>query len=118
MANFVVPHGAVADVHIIDSGARLAGLKTSIMMSPEVAGFEVFPDLASYALLVTSSTGKRALFDLGLPIDAAGYPPVIGQMFNQMGATLSGTSTVPDTLEENGYDLKDISSVVWRYDCT
>jgi hypothetical protein len=114
MASFTILPGAVAEVSIIDSGARLENLPTAFLLTPNVKGFEVCPPLASYSFLVTSSTGKKALFDLGLPVKVAGCPPFIGAQLEQMGCAITGDKTVPDVLREAGVQLESIESVIWR----
>lgn len=114
MTSFTIPSGAVAQVSIIDSGARMEGLPTAALLAPEVKGFQTFAPLASYSFLVKSSTGKTALFDLGFPIELDNCPPVIRAQLDGMGCVITGEKTVPQVLERSGVGIDEIESVIWR----
>lgn len=112
---FVAPAGAIAAVSIIDTGARLRGLSCNMLLAPEVSGFKFMPDTASYSFLITSSAGKRVLFDLGLPINVGCCAPLVASQLESANASIIGDRSVADVLKSNSVSLDEIESVIWRY---
>lgn len=113
--SFTGPPGAAAKVSIIDSGFRLSGLATGMLLTPSVEHFDRLPGLGSWSFLVESSTGRKVLFDLGGPADINLFPPQVADAVKQADAKVEGTKTVADVLVENGIELAQIDSVILRY---
>jgi hypothetical protein len=87
-------------------------------MEPPVPGFTYMPDLPSWSFLVESSTtGKRALFDLGVPPDWETFAPSVSDRLKTSGWEIRAEKNTSQILEENGVDLKTIGSIVWRCVC-
>jgi hypothetical protein len=110
--SFEVPEGAVAKVHIIDSGFRLSGMPTNFLLSPEMEKFDEFPSLGSWSFLVESSTGRKVLFDLGGPSDVGSFPPSVVAAIEEVGVTVNETKSVADVLTESGVELTHIDCVM------
>ncbi|PCH06477.1 Hypothetical protein PENO1_001160 [Penicillium occitanis (nom. inval.)] len=106
--SFTGPTGAAAKVSIIDSGFRLSGLATDMLLTPSVDHFDRLPGLGSWSFLVESSTGRKVLFDLGGPADINLFPPQVADAVKQADAQVEGTKTVADVLVENGIELAQI----------
>jgi hypothetical protein len=88
----------------------------SQLMEPPVPGFEYMPDVPSWSFLVESSTtGKKALFDLGVPPDWETFSPIVSDQLKERGWEIYAEKHTSQILEENGVDLKEIGSIVWRY---
>ncbi|EXJ90870.1 hypothetical protein A1O1_03975 [Capronia coronata CBS 617.96] len=114
-ASFGVPPGAIAKVHIIDSGFRLSGMATSCLLTPAMENFDTMPPLGSWCFLVESSTGRRVLFDLGGPSDISSFAPSVAGAVQQLGVTVEGSKPVAKILGENGIDPARIDSVIWSH---
>lgn len=112
--SFDVPSGAIAKVHIIDSGFRLSGIPTSLLLSPEMEGFDKLPPVGSWSFLVESSTGRKVLFDLGGPSNISSFPPSVANVIKEAGATVKETKSVAEILMESGVNTADVESVIWR----
>lgn len=85
-------------------------------MEPPIPGLEYMPDLPSWSFLVESSTtGKKLLFDLGIPPDWEKFAPVVTEHLHTSGWEISAEKHTSQILEENGVDLGSISAIVWRY---
>ncbi|EED24351.1 hypothetical protein TSTA_077180 [Talaromyces stipitatus ATCC 10500] len=111
-ASFDGPAGAAAKVSIIDSGFRLSGLPTSMLLTPSVEYYEKLPELGSWSFLVESSKGRKVLFDLGGPSDISLFPPQVAEAVEKADAKIEVTRTVADILIENGIEPAHIDSVI------
>lgn len=113
---FDVPAGAAAKVSIIDSTLRLSNMKTSYLMTPNLPGLDTLAPLTTWCFLVESPTGKKALFDLGVPPNYdSSFTPAIQTKLRNSGWEVKVEKHVADSLKEGGIDPGSISSVVWRY---
>lgn len=112
--SFNVPAGAVAKVSIIDSTVRLAGLKVDYLCKPEVDGFEEFKAMPSWSFLVENSSGKKALFDLGVRVDLSKLVPRIQKNLEKYGWKPGTKENVADNIKRHGVDPQEIGSVIWR----
>jgi hypothetical protein len=113
-ALFDVPAGAVALVSIIDSTLRISNMPLDYLMSPGMEGLDTMAPLTTWSFLVKSSTGKTALFDLGVPPDTDSYSPLIVKKLKTCGWHVEAKKHVADILKENGVDPTTIDSVIWR----
>jgi hypothetical protein len=87
-------------------------------MTPPITNFEYMPDLPSWSFLIESSTtGKKALFDLGIPPDWENFAPVVSERLREYGWEIYAEKHTSQILEENGVDLKGIGSILWRCVC-
>lgn len=85
-------------------------------MEPPVPGFEWMPELPSWSFLIESSTsGKKALFDLGIPPDWENFAPSVANRLKTNGWEVHAEKNTSQILEEQGVDLNGIGSIVWRY---
>lgn len=112
---FTGPAGAAAKVSIIDSGFRLSGLATDLLLTPPVEHFDRLPGVGSWSFLIEGSTGRKILFDLGGPADIDQFPPLVADIVKQADAKVEATKTVADVLVENGIELANVESVILRY---
>ena len=94
--SFTGPTGAVAKVSIIDSGFRLSGLATELLLTPPVEHFDRLPGVGSWSFLVEGSTGRKILFDLGGPADIDQFPPVVADIVKQADAKVEASRTCFD----------------------
>jgi hypothetical protein len=83
-------------------------------------GLTTLPTLPAWSFLIESSTtGKRALFDLGVPPDWAetekgGFAPRVVNRVRENGWVVKATKGVAEVLEEGGVESGSVGSVVWR----
>lgn len=111
---FDVPDGAVATVRIIDSTTSIKKLPTKALMTPEMPGLEFMPDIPTWSFLVESDTGKKALFDLGVPPDWRNFSPVIMKRLAVYGCEVYAEKHVEEILRDHQVDPSSINSIVWR----
>lgn len=111
---FNVPSGAVASVRIIDSTTSIKGLPTDFLMTPPLQGMEFMPDIPTWSFLVESETGKKALFDLGVPPNWRDFSPVVTGRLVESGWEISGEKHVEEILRDHHVDPASINSIVWR----
>ncbi|KAJ9500184.1 hypothetical protein H2202_004575 [Exophiala xenobiotica] len=113
---FSVPKGAVARVRIIDSTTSIKGLPTDYLMTPPMPGMEVMPEIPTWSFLVESEkTGKKALFDLGVPPNWRDFSPVVVDGLVERGWEISGDKHVADILREESMDPSSINCIVWSH---
>lgn len=111
---FPVPSGKTAQVRIIDSTARLGKIPVSYLMQPPMQNLSHMPTLPSWSFLVESSSGKKALFDLGVPQDVMSMAPVVADSLRQHGWEIDVAEEVIDILRRQGISAEEIDSIVWR----
>ena len=71
--------------------------------------------LPSWSFLVESTTGQKALFDLGVPRDQeTGLSPSIRRQIEAGDWDLQVEKDVVQTLADNDVDPKEINSIIWR----
>ncbi|CAM1508814.1 Fc.00g025530.m01.CDS01 [Cosmosporella sp. VM-42] len=67
---FIIPPGGTVRVRITDTPSRIEAVPSTFLMEPIIPGFPHMPTLLSWSFLVEHGpTGKKALFDLGIPPD-------------------------------------------------
>lgn len=110
----VFPPGAVAKVSIIDNGTRINGMSVGESSQPPIEGHDYVVDGPSWSFLIESPTGRKALFDLGLPKDYHQMAPRITGFIADSGWKLKVEKDVIDILKENGVSGADINSIIWR----
>ena len=114
-SKFLVPDGAAAHLRIIDSTTKLKGLPLSYLMTPPMPGMEVLPEAPTWSFLIESNTGRKALFDLGVPPNWRDFSPVVAKPLQTRGwGEPSGERHVADILVDGGIDLSSINSIIWR----
>lgn len=113
-ANFKVPSGAVANVRIIDTTTSIKQLAVKYLMTPPIPGFDILPELPTWSFLVESDTGKKALFDLGVPPNWEDFAPAVMKRLTTNGWEVKADKHVVDILKENQVDPASINSIVWR----
>lgn len=111
---FKAPPGAVAKVSIIDSTMRLHGMAARHLCTPPVEGWETFSAVPTWSFLIESSTGKKALFDLGLHKDVAKYVPNTQNNIKKFGWDPQVKEHVAEIIKRHGVDPQEIDSIIWR----
>lgn len=114
MGRFKAPSGAVAQVSIIDSTTSIKFLPTKYLMQPAMPGMEHMPELPTWSFLVESGTGRKALFDLGVPPNWKDFSPAVTGRLLKSGWEIKGEKHVVDILKQNNIKPESINSVIWR----
>ncbi|KIX94912.1 uncharacterized protein Z520_09222 [Fonsecaea multimorphosa CBS 102226] len=112
---FNVPPGAVADVRIIDCTSRIIRLPVSLLMEPPLSGMDYMPDIPTWAFLIESPTGKKALFDLGVPPNFLDFSPVNQEQLRNPAWEIRSEKHVADILRESQIDPASINSIIWSH---
>lgn len=115
--NFPVPAGDQAvQVRIIDSTTRIDNLELGLLMKPPINGCKYMPTMPSWSFLIEHPSGKKALFDLGVPKTWRSFPPAAVGHIDGLGWKIKVDKEVIDILSENGVRPEEISSIIWRWE--
>jgi hypothetical protein len=109
-----IPNGAIANVKIIDSTSSISGLPVAYLMKPPLAGFETMKKLPTWVFLIESSSGQKALFDLGIRSDWKKLAPAVVSRLEKAGWDVRVEESVADILERDGIAAHEIASIIWR----
>lgn len=114
--DFKVPAGTQAvQVRIIDSTSRIGKIPVHYIMTPPVEGMDYMPLLPSWSFLVEHPSGKKVLFDLGVPKDWLAFAPTVSDTLRTRGWDISVEKEVIDVLQANGIESSEINAIIWRY---
>lgn len=83
---------------------------------PVIPGLETFSLTTLAFLLDHPNSGKKVLFDAGSRKDFWNFPPVVYGLILNAAVGLKVEKNVSEILEEKGIDLRQINSVIWRYE--
>ncbi|KAB5578603.1 beta-lactamase-like protein [Coniochaeta sp. 2T2.1] len=111
-----IPSGAVATLSIIDTTLHLGNVGTRDLMAPAMSGFDILPAFPTWSFLLESSTGKKAVFDLGVAHNLDSYSPRLSNDLKYTGWTVETAHDVADILKNNGVDPSDINDVIWSHE--
>lgn len=108
---------SVAKIQIIDSGVRIGRIKPTTFLTPHYPGFDYLPTAPAWVYLIASPTGRKVLFDLGVPKNWRNlYPPGLVARIDTFGWDIQHEEKgVPESLEEAGVRLDEIEGVVWSH---
>lgn len=113
---FKVPPGNIARVRIIDTTTCIKALETHHVMGPPMPGMYTMPELPAWSFLVESTSGRKALFDLGVPPNWQDFSPWVMDLVHSdgWGWQISSQIHVADILKAGGVDPALITDIVWR----
>ncbi|KAH7154499.1 beta-lactamase-like protein [Fusarium sp. MPI-SDFR-AT-0072] len=113
---FDFPEGKVAKVSIIDSSLRLSGMPLTLLMKPAMEGLDAMPTLTTWSFLVESPSGKKAVFDLGVPKEPLkNFSPKHADTIRNSNWDVDVPKNVADILVENNVQPSEIDSVIWSH---
>ncbi|KIX03814.1 uncharacterized protein Z518_07367 [Rhinocladiella mackenziei CBS 650.93] len=112
---FQVPAGATAQVSIIDSTTKINKIRAEYLMGPAMSGLEYMPEIPTWSFLVESATGRKALYDLGVPPNWKEFAPTVVETLHKRGWEIEAEIHVVDILKENRVDPTDINAIVWSH---
>jgi glyoxylase-like metal-dependent hydrolase (beta-lactamase superfamily II) len=113
---FDVPSGATARVSIIDSSLRLSRMPLQHLLKPAMAGLDFIPTATTWSFLIESSSGKKALFDLGVPKNPLeNFAPMWCKTIIEGNLDVDVPKNVADILKDNHVQPLEIDSVIWSH---
>lgn len=78
-------------------------------------GMEMMPAITTWSFLVESSSGKKALFDLGVPKNPMeNFSPMWVKLLTEHNLGVEVSQNVADILKDNDVQPSEIGSVIWR----
>ena len=75
----VPPSSTTVEVSILDSSTRINGLRTNLLFTDPIPGFDVIDDMPSWAFLISHPSGIKLLFDGGARVDWKTQAPPTGR---------------------------------------
>lgn len=87
------------------------------LMKPAMEGLDAMPTLTTWSFLVESPSGKKALFDLGVPKEPLKNfsPKYADTIKRNSNWDVHVPKNVADILGENNVQPSEIDSVIWRF---
>lgn len=110
----VPPGRAIVRISII-CNALLSGIPMSRFVKPNIRGLERLDKVPSFSFLVEHPSGRRIMFDLGVRKDWWNLSPALTSRFRELGWEAHVDKDVPDILEENGFAVGSIDTVIWSH---
>lgn len=108
-----VPSGKVASVRIIDSTTSIKGLPAKYLMQPDLNGFDIMPELPTWSFLVENDSGRKVLFDLGVPADWPDMPPHLSDSLKSRGWDINVDKPTVAILKEQNIEADSIEAIFW-----
>lgn len=110
-----VPSGKAVSVRIIDSTSRISKLPAKFLMGPGISGFDHMPDIPTWSFLIEHESGRKLLFDLGIPTDWQKMAPMVSNRLTKSGWDIRVEKPTSQILSEHGIDHKNIEAIVWSH---
>lgn len=87
------------------------------LMKPAMKGLDSMPTLTTWSFLVENSSGRKALFDLGVPKEPlkSFSPKYADTIRRNSNWNVDVPKNVADILAENNVQPSEIDSVIWRF---
>ncbi|KAH8812102.1 metallo-beta-lactamase superfamily protein [Xylogone sp. PMI_703] len=105
------PSNSTVEVRIINTTTNIV-CPTDFFLEPPIRGQELL-NFPTFAFLIENKTLKKAaLFDLGGRKDWWNLSPSVQASIRNGVSGLEVTKNISEILEEEGYDLKDINSLI------
>ncbi|KAI0401807.1 hypothetical protein F4802DRAFT_600652 [Xylaria palmicola] len=109
----IPPSTATVNVSLIDTGATLKGLRSSMFVEPEIPGHEYLAAPCSSFLIENPARQRMLLFDLGLKKDWETWPKPLRERLSQMKVTPFVPKDVREVLlDAQGFDTKAIEGAM------
>ncbi|QRW07224.1 metallo-beta-lactamase superfamily domain-containing protein [Ceratobasidium sp. AG-Ba] len=106
---------SIVRVSVIDTTTRVKGLPTSLFFVPVIGSYEIVECPAFGFLIEHEPSGKKLLFDLGVPKNWRNGPPAITNRIIGNKWQVDVEKDVSDILAENGVPLESINSIIWSH---
>lgn len=83
-------------------------------MKPEMPGMDDMPDLPTWSFLIEHDSGRKILFDLGVPVDWEDLAPSVSNRLKTNGWGISVQKSTIELLKEGNIEPDQIEAIVWR----
>lgn len=117
MASFTsqVPPGKSVTVRIIDSTSSINALPAKALMKPDIPGFDILPELPTWSFLIEHESGRKVLFDLGVPTDWEDMAPKVSDRLKKSGWEINVKKSTISILAEQNIKPESIEAIVWSH---
>ena len=110
-----VPPGKSVSVKIIDSTSKIVNLPAKALMGPAIPGFDDMPEIPTWSFFIEHESGRKLLFDLGIPIDWQEMAPTVANRLKTNGWGISVVKPTVQILKEHDIDPSSIEGIVWSH---
>lgn len=110
-----VPSGKAVTVRVIDTTSRVGNIKSKVFLTPDLPGFEDMPTVPAWSFLIEHESGRRLLFDLGLPFDWENMAPATVNGLKPLGWDIKVDKPLVEILKEHSIDPSTIEGLVWSH---
>lgn len=113
--NFTVPSGTTTvSVSLIDTTSRLKQFPIKVLMEPPMPGLDSL-DLPAWSFLVEHPSGRKLLFDIGVPYDWENdLAPAVARRIKEHRWDVKVERKVVDILKDGGLEPQEIEAIIWR----
>lgn len=111
----IPPSTTCVQVSIIDTGARISNVATSVFLDPQVGDFTHFNPLPAYSFLIKHDPSeKNYLFDLSIRKDLENLAKRNRDLLEKGGWKVDVPRDVKDVLDAGVMGDLDINGIIWR----
>ncbi|KAJ5600954.1 hypothetical protein N7450_002021 [Penicillium hetheringtonii] len=103
------------NIRIIDSTTRIGKLALEFLMEPPMNGMQYMPIIPSWSFLIEHGSGKKLLFDMGVPKEWRKMAPVVVKSLESHGWDINVDKEVIDILSGHGLAADEISGIIWSH---
>lgn len=108
-----VPEGDIeVTVKVIDV-ASIAGVSCKNLFTPHVEGVNTFRPSPALSFLLEHPSGKKYLWDLGVPADLDALGPEVAGRLKKVSYEIKARDPA-SVLAANGIPTESITGVIWR----
>ncbi|KAJ9602700.1 hypothetical protein H2200_012894 [Cladophialophora chaetospira] len=108
-----IPKGSVTITTKILDLTTISGSSANNLYYPPIPGVERVRPVPSLSFLLEHPSGKKLLFELGVPKDIAVLGSEVADRLKKVGHRIEVEKDVVEVLEENGIKRGEIDAVIW-----
>ena len=113
--NLNIPKSStIVSVKILDL-STIHKLPVNRLYAPPIPGLEYLDSAPSFSFLIEHASGKKVLFDLGIPKELSALGPQVAERLKEGGYGIDVEQNVVEALETQGIKREEINAVIWRY---
>ena len=84
-------------------------------MTPDLEGFDNMPELPTWSFLIEHQSGRKLLFDLGVPTDWDNMSPHLSGSLKKRGWGIEVQKSTVELLKEQNIRPEEIEGIVWSH---
>lgn len=88
-------------------------LPVKYLMEPPISGFEYMPELPTWSFLIEHGSGRKLLFDLGIPVDWRDMAPAVSDRLKTSGWEINVQKSIVDILRDHNVDPAAVEGIIW-----